>query len=256
MDTSELLGVGKGRSELSIRQKVKRMAQLAGFDIVRYPLASPTARTVKLMKHYDIDCVVDVGANNGGFAATIRQLGYTGKIFSFEPLQGPFQSLLRGSLRDKFWEVHQLALGAGEAEVTINVSGNDGLSSSVLPMLDRHVTAAPSTRYVGQETVRQVRLDSLRSNVLADCSTRTFLKIDVQGYEHAVLEGASGLFQEGIITAMQLEVSLVDLYEGGMTYREGFDFADSHGMRLVGLDPVLADPISGELLQVDAVFIA
>jgi hypothetical protein len=80
------------------------------------------------------------------------------------------------------------------------------------------------------------------------------LKIDVQGYEGAVLDGASSLFADGSIVGLQLELSLVPLYGGAMTYREGLDRAESLGMTLMGLDPVFADPKSGQLLQADSVF--
>ena len=84
--------------------------------------------------------------------------------------------------------------------------------------------------------------------------SRTFLKVDVQGYERAVLDGASQLLANSDIIGLQLELSLVPLYGGAMTYRDGLDFAESLGMTLKGLDPVFSDPKSGQLLQADAVF--
>ena len=236
------------------KHELRRIVQRFGVDVVRYPLHDPLVRTVKLLEHHRVTCVVDVGANDGGFAAAIRGLGYTGRIISFEPLQGPFESLRRKAISDDNWSVTQCAVGDAKGEVTINVSGNAGLSSSVLPMLESHTDVAPNSRYVGAETVRQERLDALLPELGVNPNIRTFLKVDVQGYENAVLDGASGLFSNNAVVGLQLELSLVPLYAGAMTYREGLDRAESLGMTLMGLDPVFADPESGQLLQADAVF--
>lgn len=241
---------------MTLKHSIRRVVHLFGFDIVRYPLHHPLERTIRLLQHYRVDYVVDVGAHDGEFATSIRQLGYTGKIISFEPLPQPFEVLRRKAAADANWDVYRHAIGDATGEVTINVSGNAGMSSSVLPMLDTHLTVAPDSRYVATETVRQVRLDSLLPQLGVGAGHRTFLKIDVQGYEGAVLEGASGLFADAAILGMQLELSLTPLYAGAMTYREGLERAEDLGMILMGLDPVFSDPKSGRLLQVDAVFFA
>lgn len=239
---------------MSVKQELRNLAQRFGFDIVRYPLASPLARTVRLLSRFGVDCVVDVGANDGGFASGIRRLGYGGRIISFEPLQAPYDQLRRKASADGNWEALQYAVGGSGGEVQINVSGNAGLSSSVLPMLEAHTNVAPQSRYVRTETVRQECLDVLLGDLGVGSGVRTFLKLDVQGYEREVLQGASRLLDSGAIVGMQLELSLVPLYSGAMSYREALDFADGLGMDLMGLDPVFADPDSGRLLQVDAVF--
>lgn len=241
---------------MRLKHELRHLVQRFGVDVVRYPLHDPMARVVQLLDHHRVACVVDVGANDGGYATTIRGLGYTGRIISFEPLQGPFEALRRKSEADANWDVVQCAVGDSETDVTINVSGNAGLSSSVLPMLESHSAVAPESRYVGTESVEQDRLDVLLPSLGIGPDLRTYLKVDVQGYERAVLEGAAGLFSSGAIIGLQLELSLVPLYEGAMTYREGLDRAEALGMTLMGLDPVFSDPKTGQLLQADAVFFA
>ncbi|MDF2898694.1 MAG: hypothetical protein K0Q46_5480 [Rhodococcus erythropolis] len=241
---------------MRLKHELRHFAQRFGLDVVRYPLHDPVARTVKLLHHHQVDCVLDVGANDGGFATTIRGHGYAHRIISFEPLNGPFTALSRKARNDADWDVVRCAAGDAKEQVTINVSGNAGLSSSVLPMLETHTSVAPDSRYIGAETVPQNRLDALLPDLGVGPTSRTFLKIDVQGYERTVLDGCTGLFAEGTIVGMQLELSLVPLYAGAMTYRESLDRAESLGMTLMGLDPVFADSRSGQLLQADAVFFA
>ena len=91
---------------------------------------------------------MDVGANDGGFSSAIRAIGYAGRIISFEPLTGPYEKLRRRASGDTHWETINCAVGDTAGEVTINVSENAGLSSSVLPMLDTHINAAPNSAYV------------------------------------------------------------------------------------------------------------
>src|SRR2546430_1727331 len=61
-------------------------------------------RRLTLMKKSGIDLVIDVGANQGQFARTMRdQLGYRGRIVSFEPLTHAFAALLRTAAGDPSW---------------------------------------------------------------------------------------------------------------------------------------------------------
>ena len=148
------------------------------------------------------------------------------------------------------WE--RCAVGATDGEITINVAGNHGQSSSVLPMLSACSDAAPTSTYVATETVRLSSLDQLLSG--KDLGRSTFLKVDVQGYESAVLEGATGLIDAGAFVGMQLELSLVPLYEGAMTWREGVDRVEAFCMTLMAIQLAFRDPRTGQMLQVDAVF--
>lgn len=241
---------------MSLRHNVRHFANRFGIDITRYPIYCQEARTAKLITTHSVDCVVDVGANDGGFARAIRGVGYKGRIISFEPLQEPFLRLNARAKADPHWDAVRSAIGDSDSQVTINVSRNEGQSSSVLPMLPSHISAAPKAKYVGQETVNQRRLDTVlpELGLGLDTSSRVFLKVDVQGYEAAVLDGAAQLLASGAIVGLQLELSLVPLYDGAMTYRQAIDRAECLGMTLVGLDPVMADPKSGQLLQADAVF--
>lgn len=242
---------------MTFKHTFRGLVRNFGIDIIRYPSGNPLARTLSLLQHHAIDCVVDVGANDGGFASTIRALGYRGRIISFEPLSGPFNSLQRRVRKDPAWEAFQYAIGDRSCQVTINVAGNAAQSSSLLPMLGTHLKSAPASRYVGTETAVQRTLDELLPGLgLNTGSNRVFLKVDVQGYEGAVLDGASRRLADQLIIGLQLELSLVPLYDGAMTYREAMDRATALGMTLMGLDPVFANRQTGQLLQADAVYFA
>ena len=83
-------------------------------------------------------------------------------------------------------------------------------------------------------------------------SSPTFLKIDVQGYEKFVLEGAPNLLKR--VIGVQLELSLVPLYEGDTPYLRMLEFLESAGLHLTLIEPGFRDKNTGEDLQFDGVF--
>ncbi len=238
-------------NNMSVLHFARRMANVVGIDVTRLRDNHPGYRRVQLLNHHKVTHVWDVGANDGGYARESRRFGYRGRIVSFEPLHDPYQLLKEQAGKDPLWTALPYALGAERAEARINVAGNRGASSSLLPMLDRHRTAAPTATYVGSQTVQMHRLDAVWKE-FASPADQMFLKVDVQGFERQALAGAAGIL--GMCAGLQLELSFVPLYEGAMSYRDGFEFAASQGFTVMALEPGFTDRRTGQMLQADAVF--
>jgi FkbM family methyltransferase len=200
-----------------------------------------------------VDLVLDVGANDGGYATALRRLGYHGDIVSFEPLSQPWEDLERRCRNDPRWRSIQRAVGAEPGVAQMHVAANDGASSSLLPMLDRHVQAAPEARYVGVETVEVVTVDSVTETIIGD-HQRVFLKVDVQGYEREVLDGAKALLASSVLMGLQLEMSLVPLYEDAWLWKDLLDHVEQQGFTLRRMIPGFSDPATSEMLQADGIF--
>jgi FkbM family methyltransferase len=234
-----------------VKSAVRELVRRAGFDIIRYHRGSSSVdgRRSILMRRRRIELVIDVGANVGPYARQLRSLGYKGRIVSFEPLPGAFATLARAAARDAAWECFPIALGPIESRAALNVAGNS-VSSSILPMLERHVRAAPASACRGTVDVEVRPLDSFLEN-FGIPGSRTHLKLDVQGYEMSVLKGAQRTLSA--IDLLELEVSLVPLYEGQPLFREVIEPLEQQGFQLVSLDPGFADPSTGHLLQLDAI---
>lgn len=125
------------------------------------PPSPPAGARVPPALRFGCDLVLDVGANTGQYAARLRELGYGGKILSFEPLPDAHAQLLARAAADPLWEVHpRCALGAAAGTGALNVAGNS-VSSSLLPMLDLHAAAAPRSIYIGQVETPVTTLDAL-----------------------------------------------------------------------------------------------
>lgn len=240
---------------MSTVHRIRRLVQRFGIDIARYPADWSTQQLVQLLSHHGVTTVLDVGANDGQYALLLRSSGFSGRIVSFEPLAGPAAELKRKAARDPRWTVFRQALGDSSGAATINVAGNDGASSSLLPMLDRHRDAAPQAAYVGTEEVPVRRLDEQWPEVIEPDSgnPRVFLKLDVQGYEAHVLRGAGAYTKE--LAGMQLETSFIPLYEGGLQFADALALArDEFGLTPMAVIPGLTDPRTGQMLQCDLVF--
>jgi len=203
-----------------------------------------------LFNTYQIETVLDVGANLGQFAEELREdIRYSGRIFSFEPLRAAYSILDAKAQRDPLWKTFNFALGNAEENRTINIAKNSQ-SSSLLGMLPSHLQSAPESQYVGKETVSVRKLDSLFHAICSD-SKNVYLKIDTQGYESFVLEGASNSLPR--ISTIQLELSLIPLYEGQVLFRGLFDTLANAGYVLAAIEPGFTAS-TGELLQLDGIF--
>lgn len=229
------------------------MLRAAGIEVRRYcPERSDAARLHRIFSYYHTDLVLDVGANTGQYAQYIRFVGYAGKIVSFEPLGRTYSELLKVSKNDDLWEIApRTAIGDRDGEIMINVSQNS-VSSSILPMLESHRNFAPESVYTDSESVPIHRLDTIAPAYIGKDKKSVYLKIDVQGFEKNVLDGATQILPE--MKGLQLELSLVPLYEGELLFTDMLDKLDKLGYELHALIPGFTDNESGRLLQADGIF--
>lgn len=232
---------------------LKRLLRKLGWELHRTRnSSSPECVLKQLLATLRPSAVVDVGANIGQYAMLAREVGYEGLIVSFEAQSAVQARLLERARHDPRWIVAPpVALGSENGTIEINVSANS-VSSSVLPMRDIHRETAPDSAYVGKETVKLQRLDDLLPSLLS-LSGDVFLKIDTQGYEREVLKGASGIL--GRISAVQLELSLVPLYDEAPTLTDMLEFMQDLGYELFNVAHGFKDVRTGRLLQMDGFFV-
>jgi FkbM family methyltransferase len=231
---------------------LQRLARRLGYDLTpRTKAKSPHAQLVAVLAHFRITCVLDVGANVGQYGAMLRTWGYPGRIVSFEPQAGPHGALVRRAAADPAWQVAPpVALGARNGQIELEVSAESDMSS-LLPQSALLRQVSPSSAVVRKESVALRRLDEIAGACL-QAHDRVFLKVDTQGYEAAVLAGAAGLLER--LAGIQLEMSLVPLYEGERAFRAMLD-----ELAVLGFEPYLFLPGYFERklarqLQVDGVF--
>jgi len=223
-----------------------------GVEVNRYnPLESGLARLFRLLESHCIDTVIDVGASDGSYGHLLRRGGYRGAILSFEPLESEHRRLQEAAKHDDKWFVApRMALGNESGVAQIHVAGNSS-SSSLLPMNRRHESAAPHSKYITLESAPVSRLDEF-DHATIQSARSIFLKVDAQGYEMPVLLGAEQLLSR--VRGIQIELSLVELYDGQALYIEVIEWLGGRGLELWGMLPGFVDPHSARLLQFDGLF--
>jgi len=229
---------------------VVKAFKLLNLRISRYQTSR--RRLFRIMDTFEVDLVLDVGANSGQFAQALLRDGFSGRIVSFEPGGTAYNALEKRAQGIPNWFPYQrVALGAKSGMGSLNIAGNEGQSSSFLEMLQTHLDSAPSSAYISREEVEIVTLDEIFDSVRVGHDS-VMLKLDVQGFENEVLEGARLCLK--LISVVKLECSLVSLYDGDRTFEHYFDFFNNQGFELWDIEAGHEDKYSGRLLQFDATF--
>jgi FkbM family methyltransferase len=188
---------------------------------VRLPRLKPIAAfdqwsaLIDLIERLGVNIFLDVGANRGFYSKHLRDCGYKGKLFSFEPIQSECDQIEAKAAGDPNWKVFRTALGAKNGTQQFNLSrleDNQTVLSSFLPR-----KGGPNA--VTQVTVEVMRLDSLIPSIVTGVEDpRIFLKMDTQGFDLQVVEGGAGCLH--LVVGIQSEISVVPLYEDMPSYTE------------------------------------
>ena len=141
------------------------------------------------------DCVVfDIGANIGDWSSYLLTLKPNAYIHMFEPSHKTFHELCRKSW-PKNITFNNFALGSKIENLSLNVQGTAGTNSfhdrsSTLGTMDNElVHISTLDQYCGEHSIKHI----------------DFMKIDVEGHELSVLEGAQGMLSNGAISVVQFE---------------------------------------------------
>ena len=213
---------------------------------------SGSFQIARIIKHFNITTVYDIVANTGQYASELYELDYNGKIISFEPISAPYKKLCVNSRRNNNWYIHEkCALGNNNNTININISKNS-VSSSILPILKTHVDSAKDSKYIDTENVKVITFDSIFKSYYSK-KDKSLLKIDTQGFENEVLDGASNSLSD--ITLIQCELSIVPLYENQKLYNEMVKKIESLGFTLWSIRSGFTNRDNGRTLQVDGIFV-
>lgn len=212
-----------------------------------------TRNVVHLLRKKNITTVLDLGANIGQYANRLRSAGYKGEIISFEPIAAPYEKLKKEAADDVNWRIApRMAIGNDDGEIEINKYSSDDMSSILqlkddLPENIRKAT--PNLAHTAVEKVPVKKLDSIFDEYVSN-GEKTLLKIDVQGFEKQVLEGAAKSLEK--IEGIQIELSLIPIYEGETHYLDMLTYLKNLGFSVYFFLPVTNKIKMGRIDQIDA----
>ncbi len=171
----------------------------------------------------------DVGANEGQSVREFQKIFKNARIYAFEPAKECFQRL---NSRVRSSDVHLYNFALGNENVKRQFwNYEDSCLSSVLE-LDGHgenrfrgskvkskevIDIKTIDWFLGQEQIKKIDL----------------LKIDTQGYDLQVLQGAAQALQDGVIDNVFIELNFVRIYQNQSDARRISDFLAEYGFYLV-----------------------
>lgn len=215
---------GRIAREMSRRWLGARLA-LAG-RIHQYPEIWALRR---FFEAFAIDALIDVGANEGQYARTARKDGrFAGHIFSFEPNPDIFAILADKAARDPRWHVFNMALSDFDGTAEFNIMAAHQFSSLVKPSDRLDPVFAERNRVERTVTMQCCRLDAMLDELLKPHGlSRPFLKMDTQGHDRSVCEGAGDRLSA--MLGVQTELAVRPQYAGAADYRAMIAYLEERG---------------------------
>jgi len=236
-----------------IKKLISTILNKLGYNVKKITTFNPIEnRILATLKYFNVDILLDVGANSGQYAQKMREAGYEKKIISFEPLSDAHKELEKNAKKDEKWLVApRCAIGEINKNTKINVSENS-VSSSLNEIMDSHLNAAPESKYIKQEEIEVKKIDDFE-NVYFENNDNIFLKIDAQGYDFEVLKGAEKSLK--FIRGIQIETSFEKLYENQKLFLDINKYLENLNYKIWAILPGFSNSKTGQMLQADIIFV-
>ncbi|MCC5601515.1 FkbM family methyltransferase [Nostoc favosum] len=176
--------------------------------------------------------VFDVGANVGDYSILLSKLvGCHGKVYSFEPTLSTFNKLKERLTNSKCYNVlpFQKAVYSDNTQIAFNEFSEDfsAWNSIGRPQMLDPQGSGQYVPIVNTEIVETITLDSFCKN--NGIKKIDYLKIDVEGAEIDVLQGATELLIKKDIYFIQFEISQKMLEGLNRNAQSSFDILIKHG---------------------------
>jgi FkbM family methyltransferase len=216
-------------------------------------IVHPLRAVKRTLQGKQVSTIFDVGAFDGGTAKGYRQGFPDATIFSFEPTPAAFEKLVTNTAEDSKIVAVNLALADAPGRTAFQVN-QAGVTNSLLG------NARASGDWVDSALMEQIETIEVQVDTLdAYCAREgieqiDLLKIDAQGVDLKVLQGATQLLEGGKVTSIFIETCIVPLYEGQGELHEIYGLLHSKGYCLFDLLAPAHAP-SGQLMWCDLLFV-
>lgn len=179
-----------------------------------------------------VDMIFDVGAHLGEFHIMVRNLGFKGRILSYEPQIDIFESLSKNiSIYSNSFS-YNYAISNLTSKKKIFIYKNTQTSS-----LESSLTKKHTDSYF----INTITLDNILMDNIKDKTIKSFLKIDVQGHEFELLKNSNLL--ETYVDFIQIELAIKKLYRDETLFYEILTFLQKKGFEIIFLAPGVSDKL-------------
>jgi FkbM family methyltransferase len=161
--------------------------------------------------------IFDAGANVGKWSTEANKLFKDADIHSFEPVPDIFEKLSRNTANLPKVHLYNTALSNSAGTLTFHFYPNSPLFNSIYNHPSgREVVSVQCPALPGSDFCEQHNISNI-----------DFLKIDVEGAEHLVLEGFREMIQNKKIRAIQFEYGIFSI-ETKFLLKDYYEFFDEH----------------------------
>lgn len=187
-----------------------------------------TCMAVKALIGEEPGTIFDVGANRGQFALAAAWRFPGAKIVSFEPLPAAVGRLRKATKRLANIEIVESALGSETGRLQFYAHSHSH-ASSALRAKDLHGRLDTADREMGEISVAVTTLDAFSAG--REFRRPILLKLDVQGFERQVLEGAANFLKD--VDYLLFETSFEQMYDAEPLFEEMREYVSGLGYKVV-----------------------
>lgn len=204
-----------------------------------------------LLSGVRVNSVCDIGAHQGYISLKLAEMFPSSKIYSFEPYSHSFEILRKKTEINSNIVPINCALSSSNGEMNLYINAQDS-TNSLSP------TGEMGKKYQSWQTetlsTENVRVFTLNSWGKQNSVTKIeVLKLDVQGFELKVLQGAEE-YLKSTLRLLYTEVEFVKIYKENCLYFELEEFLRRCNFELFQLYNLTSGD-DGQLVTGDAIFI-
>jgi FkbM family methyltransferase len=206
--------------------------------------------------------IFDVGANKGQSITRFRKLFPQATIHAFEPLKAEFQNLKERYETDPSVVLNNIALGEECVERDFYVTAKSANSSfnKLNPASEWLKLRSSQFNTSAEGYTKEVQRTSIQTLdtycAAAGIGAIDILKMDTQGYEDKVLEGAAQILAEKKVKTIETEIMFDDVYERHLSFYDIEKHLIKNSYRLVGIQNLgFQNLFEGYMFAINALYV-
>ena len=197
--------------------------------------------------------LIDVGAYHGFWIENYIRFFPNLDAHLIEPFRDSFEVLKNRYRNNKNVKIYNLAFSnvSGQKKVNINTKA---YTNSLLELDSKAADSWQNDelKNLSKKNITSVTIDEFAKKY--NLKQINFLKLDVQGHESKVLEGAKELLENKLIDFILLEVIVVPTYKNQSRVSEIFSIFEKYKYQLYGIYDIEKNPKREKIQQFDAIF--
>lgn len=239
-----------GVEKIMVKELINSILSKFGYECRRLIQTRDAIKFQREIIKKDNPVIFDVGAYDGRTSILYRQVFKNAEIYAFEPSINAHRILCDKSLDFKLFCPLNIALSNFSGIGTFYVNKNDTTNSLMKTDKISSKNWGESFETVKKYSVDVIKVDDFCSNFQID--KIDILKLDAQGSELDILDGAKNMLRQKKIGLICTEIHALPAYKNQCKMWEYFEYMEKIGYGLVGIFQDYR--VGGFLGYMDAIF--